>query len=208
MSGNDAIIVLATRNQGKIKEIGRLLASVMPDIKVQGLDRFPQIGDIPETGSTFEENARIKALAVARGTGYLAIADDSGLEVPALDGEPGVYSARYAGKDATDQENNAKLLRRMRHLSGDARAARFICVLVAHAPGGASLMVRGEWEGMVLTQPRGTKGFGYDPVFYDPELKLTAAQMDPVQKNQRSHRGKALEQLLKKWDAFMYQINL
>ncbi len=198
--------VLASRNQGKIKELEELLTAVRPDIKIIGLDRYPEIGDIQETGSTFEENARIKAMAVCSATGLPALADDSGLVVPALNGEPGVYSARYAGPQATDEENNLKLLRRMHHLSGAARSAIFICVLTALAPGGQYVEVRGEWPGTILKEPRGKDGFGYDPLFYDPETGLTAAQMDPSQKNARSHRGRALAQLMMHWDEFLRQI--
>lgn len=196
-------IVLASRNKGKIREINQILDSALPGIEVKGLDEFPQIGDIPETGSTFEENALIKARTVFENTGRTAIADDSGLVVPALGGAPGVYSARYAGEKATDQQNNDKLLREMQNLKGNDRKAVFVCVMAAISSDGRELLVRGEWPGIIAFEPDGDKGFGYDPLFFDPVLQLRSAQMSPDQKNSRSHRGKALAQLAEKWEDFM-----
>ncbi|WP_028573725.1 XTP/dITP diphosphatase [Desulfonatronovibrio hydrogenovorans] len=200
------IIVLASRNKGKIQEISQILKSVLPDIQVKGLDEFPGIGDIPETGTTFEENALIKARTVARLTGLPAIADDSGIAVPALGGDPGVYSARYAGEQATDQENNHKLLEKMKNTSGKNRRAAFVCSMVAVTPDDHILSVRGEWPGLIAESPRGTMGFGYDPIFFDPELGLHAAEMTPEQKNSRSHRGKALKHLAADWPGFAQKI--
>lgn len=204
-SKNILTVVLASRNKGKIREINEILKSVFPGIMVKGLDEYSDIGDIPETGSTFEENALIKAQAVSKKTGLIAIADDSGLVVPALNGEPGVYSARYAGENATDHENNLMLLRKMKELKGDERKAAFICVMAAVSPGGDKLLVKKEWAGFIAQEPRGDKGFGYDPLFYDPKLKLHSAEMQAEQKNRRSHRGKALKDLVSNWENFINQ---
>lgn len=195
-------IVLATGNAGKVRELSAMLAEQAPGIRVLGLKDFPEIGEIPETGSTFEENARIKALAVTRATGLVAVADDSGLAVDALNGAPGVYSARYSGDDATDEKNVAKLLDAMRAVPDASRGCRFVCVMVALAPDGREVVGRGEWQGRVAHASVGTQGFGYDPVFFDHELGMTAAQMEADVKNGRSHRGKALRDLLRGWPGF------
>lgn len=195
-------IVLATGNAGKIRELSAMLAEYDSEIRVLGLKDFPEIGDIPETGTTFEANARIKAVAVARQTGLVAVADDSGLVVDALDGAPGVYSARYSGEDATDEKNVAKLLAALRDVPDARRGCHFACVMLAVTPGGQELLGRGEWRGRVTHVPAGEQGFGYDPVFFDEELGLTAAQLDAAVKNGRSHRGQALRALLSDWPAF------
>lgn len=195
-------IVLATGNAGKIRELSAMLKELQPGIAVLGLKDFPEIGDIPETGETFEDNARIKALAVARATGLVAVADDSGLAVDALNGAPGVYSARYSGEDATDEKNVAKLLDALKDVSDPWRGCHFACVMLAATPGGQELVGRGEWPGRVAHAPAGDKGFGYDPVFFDEELGLTASQMDASVKNARSHRGLALRDLLGGWPEF------
>ncbi|MFW5730852.1 MAG: RdgB/HAM1 family non-canonical purine NTP pyrophosphatase [Desulfonatronovibrionaceae bacterium] len=200
------LVVLASRNQGKITEIHQVLKSMLPDITVCGLDDWPEIGDIPETGSTFEENALIKARTVSQAIGHLALADDSGLSVPALGGEPGVYSARYAGPGATDQENNAKLLQAMENLADHDRRAFFVCVMAAISPEGQELVVREAWHGTIARQPEGKSGFGYDPLFLDPEVGLHSAQMSAEMKNSRSHRGKALKKLAEKWQDFMHRV--
>ena len=195
-------IVLATGNAGKIRELSAMLKELQPDMTVLGLKDFPDIGDIPETGETFEDNARIKALAVARATGLVAVADDSGLAVDALNGAPGVYSARFSGEDATDERNVAKLLEALKDVPDPWRGCHFACVMLAVTPGGQELVGRGEWQGRVTHAPAGDKGFGYDPVFFDEELGLTAAQMDASVKNARSHRGLALRDLLGGWAEF------
>jgi XTP/dITP diphosphohydrolase len=195
-------IVLATGNAGKIRELSAMLAEYDSGIRVLGLQDFPEIGDIPETGTTFEANARIKALAVARLTGLVAVADDSGLAVDVLDGAPGVYSARYSGEDATDEKNVAKLLAALQDVPDARRGCHFACVMLAVTPGGRELIGRGEWRGRVTHVPAGEQGFGYDPVFFDEELGLTAAQMGASVKNGRSHRGRALRALLSDWPAF------
>jgi len=194
-------IVLATRNQGKVRELQAMLAGL--DIEVLGLTRFPEIGDIPETGDTFEENARIKARAVSLATGLVALADDSGLAVDALGGAPGVYSARYSGENATDAANNEKLLTAMKDVPDALRGCRFVSVVAVLAPNGQELLFRGEWPGMLAHEPVGRNGFGYDPLFLDPEIGLSAAQMSPEQKNERSHRGRAMRQAVKRLPEFL-----
>ena len=195
-----AKIVLATRNAGKVRELTRMLAS--HDVEVLSMDSFPDVPDIPETGDTFEENALLKACEVSRLTGLVAVADDSGLEVDALDGAPGVYSARYAGEDATDEKNVEKLLQALSSVPESERTARFVCVMAACSPDGEQITARGEWNGTIIDSPRGHNGFGYDPIFVDPELEQTNAELDPDVKNARSHRGKALAKLLANWADF------
>jgi len=193
-------VVLATRNKGKVAELEALLAGF--GLHVVGLDAFPHVGEIEETGTTFAENAALKARTVAQATGLVALADDSGLAVDALSDAPGVYSARYSGENATDASNNAKLLDVLKDVPEARRGCRFISVVAAHAPGGAEILAEGRWEGRVLTAPRGAGGFGYDPLFLDPELGQSAAELSPADKNARSHRGHALRALLKDWPAF------
>jgi XTP/dITP diphosphohydrolase len=198
-----AKVVLATRNQGKIRELSALLAPL--GVTVVGLADFPDIGEIPETGDTFLENARIKARAVCRATGLVSLADDSGLCVDALSGAPGVYSARYAGENASDAANNAKLLAALAHVPEPARTCRFVSVVVAAGPDGRELTAEGAWEGRVATSPSGEGGFGYDPLFFDPTAGKTAAALAPAEKNARSHRGKALAALVAAWPGFWGQ---
>ena len=195
------IVVLATRNQGKIKELAALLAGF--DIEVLGLAAFPHVGDIAETGTTFAENSIIKARAVAQATGHIAVADDSGLVVDALAGAPGVYSARYAGDNATDADNNAKLLAALAGVPQNLRVARFVCAMTACAPSGETITAQGAWEGHIALAPSGAGGFGYDPLFYDPSLGRTAAELSAEQKNSRSHRGRALRELMALWPGFV-----
>lgn len=204
-------VILASRNAGKIRELGELLSEYA--IQVLGLDSFPGLGDIEETGLTFEENALIKARTVAQLTGHICIADDSGLEVDALDGAPGVRSARYADDwhsldgESRDQRNMRKLLCVLSKLPEEAsRSARFVCCMAAVKPDfldGRDLVVRGTWEGSVLETPRGQNGFGYDPVFFDPESGKSAAELSGPEKNARSHRGKALRLLMERWQDFV-----
>jgi XTP/dITP diphosphohydrolase len=193
-------LVLATRNQGKITELRALLSGL--GVTVLGLGEFSEIGEIEETGTTFLENARLKARAVCRATGHISLADDSGLCVDALDGAPGVYSARYAGHGATDAANNAKLLAAMAEVPEDRRGCRFVCVMVAAAPDGRELTAEGVWAGRLAVQPLGQAGFGYDPLFFDPELGRTAAELSSREKNARSHRSKALASLVAGWPDF------
>lgn len=199
-------VVLATRNKGKIAELSAMLEGFQ--LQVRGLDDFPRIGEIEETGATFEENALIKARAVAEATGLVAVADDSGLEVDALGGAPGVYSARYGGENATDAVNNAKLLKALAGVPGAERTARFRCVMLACSPGGETLSASGAWEGAIAEAPRGDGGFGYDPVFVDGISGLHAAELSREEKNARSHRGKALRALLGGWPDFQVRAGL
>jgi XTP/dITP diphosphohydrolase len=193
-------LVLATRNPGKIKELEALLSGL--GFAVLGLGAFPDIGEVEETGATFAENALLKARAVAQATGLVALADDSGLQVDALSGAPGVYSARYSGQDATDEKNNLKLLDALKDVPEDRRGCRFVSVVAACAPNGAELLTEGRWEGRVLAAQRGAGGFGYDPLFLDLELGKSAAELAPAEKNARSHRGRALRALLTDWPDF------
>ena len=186
-------VVLATGNAGKVREIQRILGDL-------GVEVVPQtelgVSEADETGTSFVENALIKARHASSMTGLPAIADDSGLVVDALDGRPGVYSARYSGTDATDQSNIDKLLHELRGVPAERRTAAFHCCAVfVSADDSTSLVAEGRWAGRILEQQRGTGGFGYDPVFFDPECGRTAAELGPEQKNARSHRGKALSAL-------------
>ena len=190
----DESIVLASNNAGKVREIGQLLAGARIHIVPQGEYGVPEV---EETGLTFVENAILKARHAARHSGLAAIADDSGLEVDALRGAPGIYSARYAGAGASDQDNLVKLLHDLDGQPDEARTARFQCLLVylRHAEDPTPLICQGTWEGRILTAPRGNNGFGYDPVFFVPSEGCSAAELDSATKNRLSHRGQALRQL-------------
>ncbi len=188
-------IVLASGNPGKVREINELLAG--HDIEVVPQSGFG-VPEAEETGLTFVENAILKARNAARHTGLPAIADDSGLEVDALRGAPGIYSARYAGPGASDEDNLRKLLAELEGVPEAERTARFQCLMVymEHAEDPTPLIFQGTWEGRILTEPRGENGFGYDPVFFVPEHGCSAAELAPEQKNALSHRGQALRQLV------------
>jgi XTP/dITP diphosphohydrolase len=184
-------LVLATRNKDKIKEMARLLAQFPVQVK-----RLDQVGSLPpvhENGHTFKENAYKKAFETANTLGLPALADDSGLMVEALQGLPGVFSSRYTGEGATDEENNRKLLIEMKGLTN--RKTFFVCSIAIAVPAGPALIYEGRVEGVILEEPRGQGGFGYDPLFYYPPLKRTFAELTTEEKNRVSHRGKALEQL-------------
>lgn len=183
-------LIIATRNPGKLEEIRLLLG---PEIRLRSLADFADLPDIVEDGDTFEANAVKKARTVARHTGCPALADDSGLEVDALGGAPGVHSARFAGENATDAQNNAKLLHLLGETPEEKRTARFRCVIGITTPDGAVRTARGRCEGRILKRPRGRGGFGYDPLFLVPALKLTFAELSPGEKNRISHRGRALK---------------
>ncbi|WP_316678509.1 RdgB/HAM1 family non-canonical purine NTP pyrophosphatase [uncultured Tolumonas sp.] len=189
-------VVLATGNKKKVEELNALLADLNYAVVPQS--EF-HVESVPETGTTFVENAIIKARHAARVTGLPAIADDSGIEVDALLGRPGVYSARYAGEDASDQDNLEKLLEEMNGVPPVLRTARYWCVLVymRHADDPTPIICQASWEGSLATEPSGENGFGYDPIFNVPDLDCTAAELEPATKNRLSHRGKALAQLAK-----------
>ncbi|MBD8642195.1 RdgB/HAM1 family non-canonical purine NTP pyrophosphatase [Stenotrophomonas sp. CFBP 13724] len=189
-----AKLVLASHNAGKLKEMQAMLAELPLQI-LSAADAG--VGDVPETGLTFVENALIKARAACQASGLPALADDSGLIVDALGGAPGLYSARYAGSPTDDAANNAKLLADLHGVPADQRTARFfaVIVLLRHATDPQPLVCEGSWEGVILDAPRGSNGFGYNPVFLDPRHGLTAAEMEPALKNTLSHRALALQQL-------------
>jgi len=188
-------IVLASSNPGKVREINRVLAGLNVIVRPQA--EFNVI-DAEETGLTFVENAILKARNAAQHTGLPAIADDSGLEVDALAGAPGIYSARYAGVGATDRENLEKLLDALADVPEENRGARFQCLMVymRHADDPTPLICQGSWEGRILTAARGSNGFGYDPVFYVPTHNCASAELAADIKNSLSHRGQALRQLV------------
>ncbi len=185
-----ARLVLATRNEGKVREMAALLAPL--GVEVVSLSSYPEIEEIPEEGDTFEANALTKARMVAARTGQLALADDSGLEVDVLDGAPGVHSARFAGEPRDDGRNNEKLLRLLEGVPWDKRRARFRCVIALVTAEGTERLTEGTCEGFIGYEPRGTKGFGYDPLFYVPEYDMTFGELDLATKNRISHRGRAL----------------
>ncbi len=189
-------MVLASSNQGKLKEFQQIF-------KQAGVHVVPQsqfrIEDADETGLSFVENAIIKARHAAKMSGLPALADDSGLEVDALRGRPGIYSARFSGEDASDQSNNEKLLKLMQQVPEAERTARFQCVLVLmrHADDPTPLIFQGTWEGTILTEPAGDNGFGYDPLFLALDQQCSSANLSPELKNQVSHRGKAVSKLVR-----------
>ncbi len=193
-------IILATRNQGKIREIQSMLDSNYFEIK--SLSQYPEIPEVIEDGITFQENALKKATAIFEATGILSLADDSGLEVDYLDGKPGVFSSRFAGEEATDMDNNRKLLNLLNGVPRTKRTARFRCVMILKTPK-QTYSFDGTCEGIIIHEPRGKNGFGYDPLFYVPEYQQTFAELDSQIKNQISHRGIALRkviELLKNWE--------
>jgi XTP/dITP diphosphohydrolase len=214
-------IILATRNQGKLHEFEALLSGF--PLQILTPDKFPELGEVEETGRTFEENALLKARYTCKATGLPALADDSGLEVEALNGEPGVYSARFYLKRPLqtdtapaplakeplnkDAANIACLLERMASIPKDRRRARFCCAIAAVAPNDAFITAQGSWPGVITRAPAGNNGFGYDPVFLDQQLNLTAAQMAQDTKNTRSHRYRALQNLVRLWPDFWSRIS-
>ncbi len=193
------IIVLATRNAGKVKEFQQLLKDF--PVQVKNLNDFGPIPEVEEDGATFDDNAYKKASFAAKVLGLPTIADDSGLVVEALGGAPGVMSARYAGENATDQENIEKLLGEMEGKTD--RGAAFECVISIAVPSGPALTYEGRCEGKISTEPKGVSGFGYDPVFYFPEYGKTFAELTSEEKNRVSHRGKALAQVAAEFDKIL-----
>jgi XTP/dITP diphosphohydrolase len=187
-------LVLASGNPGKLRELSAMLADFGYELRVQS--EFG-VGEIAETGTTFVENAIIKARHAAAETGLPALADDSGIEVDALHGAPGVYSARFAGEGASDADNNALLVEKLRDLPADQRTARYraVIVLLRHAADASPLICEGSWEGVIRLEPAGSGGFGYDPFFYLPQLGCSSAELSSEEKNRLSHRGKAIAAL-------------
>lgn len=186
-------VIIATKNRGKAKEFERMFLPLGYEVKT--LLDFDDIEDIEETGKTFEENALLKAEAVCKITGQVVISDDSGLIVDALDGAPGIYSARYAGLEKSDQANMDKVLKELEEVPNEERTARFYCALAVAFPDGESLTVHGTCEGTILRERRGSHGFGYDPIFFVKELGKAMAELEPEVKSQISHRAKALKNL-------------
>ncbi|MBR3663260.1 MAG: RdgB/HAM1 family non-canonical purine NTP pyrophosphatase [Desulfovibrio sp.] len=205
-------VVLATSNAGKIRELSAPMAAM--GVRLLGLADFPDLPPVEENGATFAQNALIKARQVAKLTHLIAVADDSGLEVEALHGRPGVHSARYADDwpllegENRDQRNMRKLLFEMEGLPESRRGCRFVTCMAAVRPDGRELTVEAHWEGRILTAPMGNNGFGYDPLFFDPEIGTTAAMLTSEQKTSRSHRGKAVRGLLARWQHFLNLPNL
>lgn len=197
MSANNQLekIVLASENSGKLREIQAVLDRQRFQLIKQSELNVP---DVPETGTTFVENAIIKARHAAKLTGLAALADDSGIEVDALQGAPGVYSARYAGTHGEDDANNTKLLSAMENVAEQDRSARFQCVIVymQHAEDPMPLICEGTWEGKILHDLSGPNGFGYDPLFFVPTHGCSSAELDPAEKNRISHRAQALQKLI------------
>ncbi len=189
-------IVLATRNQGKVREFNRLFADL--GWEAVSLDAFSDVPEVVEDGETFEANALKKARTISTYLGMAAVGDDSGLEVDALGGRPGVYSARYAGESATDEENWRKLLHELSGVPLEKRTARFRCALALVEPGHEPVMATGHCEGVIVHQPAGTNGFGYDPVFFLPQHMRTMAELSAEEKNRISHRAMAMRDLLEK----------
>jgi len=186
-------VIIATKNPGKAKEFEHIFAE--RGIEVQTMLDFPEIPEVEETGLTFEENAILKAETVSLALGKMVISDDSGLMVDALEGRPGIYSARYAGEPKNDQNNTDKVLSELEGIPDEKRSARFYCALAVAVPGQETITVSGTCEGRILEEQRGTNGFGYDPVFYVPEKGLAMAELSSEEKNKISHRANALKKL-------------
>ncbi|MGM7702222.1 XTP/dITP diphosphatase [Pseudalkalibacillus sp. Hm43] len=191
-------IIIASHNEGKVKEFRSMFEEF--NVSVVSLRDLDFHDEIEETGTTFEENATIKAEAIAERFNQPVIADDSGLVIDALDGRPGVYSARYAGEEKDDQANMDKVLYELKSVHESERTARFVSVLAIAQPGKETSIVKGTCEGVITEEKIGEHGFGYDPIFYVPSLNKTMAQLEPGEKNKISHRSNALKKLRNQWD--------
>lgn len=189
-------LLLATRNAGKLAELQRLLATAVGGVEVVGLGDVEEYPEAPETGATFEENALLKAREAVRYTGLPAVADDSGIAVDALNGMPGVLSARWSGRHGDDDANTALLLGQLADVPDARRGAAFVCAAALVTPDGAEHVLERRWRGTVAREPRGSHGFGYDPVFVPVGLTVSAAQLEPAEKDAMSHRGQAFAALL------------
>ena len=199
-------VCIATKNIGKMQEFTFLFHEFLPaarDVKLVGLNEYPALAPVEEDGLTFLENARKKALHAAGHTGLLSVADDSGLEVDALDGAPGIYSARYAGPRATDDENMRKLLAALQDVPADRRTARFVCVIAVALPGDVLGLFEGVTHGQIAAAPAGTSGFGYDPLFVKLDYAKTFAQLPHDVKNRISHRARAFEKATSILDRYL-----
>jgi len=189
-------LLLATRNPGKLAELQRLLESAVPGVAVVGLRDVPEYPEAPETGATFAENALLKAREAVRYTGLPAVADDSGLTVDALNGMPGVLSARWSGRHGDDAANTALLLGQLADVPDERRGGAFVCAAAIVTPDGAERVLERSWRGQVVREPRGTNGFGYDPVFLPDGLERTAAELTAAEQDARRHRGQAFAALV------------
>lgn len=189
----NADLLIATKNSGKVRELRQMLADL--PIALRTIDELGLSLDVDETGQTFEENAIIKGQAYARASSLMTIADDSGLEVDALRGEPGVKTARYGGKDLSPAERYELLLQEMQDIPWEKRTARFRCAIALASPNGVISIAEGKCDGIIAFEPSGTRGFGYDPIFFLPDLDRTMAQLTPSEKEKVSHRGKAIRAL-------------
>lgn len=190
-------LLIATTNPGKKKEFQQLFESFSLDIK--SLEDYPDAPDVEETGDTFQENARLKAETLCHLYGLPTLSDDSGLSVEALNGRPGVYSARYAGEEKNDQANLEKVLEELKGIPFEKRIATFHCVLALAIPNKETRYIDGELKGFITDKPRGSHGFGYDPIFYLPDEERTLAELTQDEKNRMSHRAKAFQQLKAQW---------
>ena len=188
-------LVLATRNEKKLVELRRILAPLVA-AEVVGLGDVPAYDEVPETGATFADNALLKARQAVRYTGLPAVADDSGITVDALNGMPGVLSARWSGRHGDDDANTALLLGQLADVPDERRGAAFVCAAALVTPDGAEHVLERQWRGRVIREKRGTNGFGYDPVFVPEGLEVTSAELDPAEKDARSHRGQAFAALV------------
>jgi len=189
-------LLLATRNAGKLAELRRLLEAAVPGVEVVGLRDVEEYPEAPETGATFAENALLKAREAVRYTGLPAVADDSGLTVDALNGMPGVLSARWSGRHGDDDANTALLLGQIADVPDERRGAAFVCAAALVTPDGTKRVLERQWRGSVVRERRGTNGFGYDPVFVPEGLEVTSAELAPEEKDARSHRGQAFAALV------------
>lgn len=194
-------IIFATGNEGKMKEVRMILTDM--GVSVVSMKEAGVRADIVENGKTFEENAVIKAKAVMKLTGQIAMADDSGLVIDFLNGEPGIYSARYMGEDTSYTIKNQNLIDRLQGVEESRRTARFVCAIACALPDGTVLTTEGTMEGIIGYESRGENGFGYDPIFYLPEFGCSSAQLSPEKKNELSHRGKALRKMREELEAYL-----
>ena len=186
-------VIFATSNEGKMKEVRSILEGL--DVEVLSMKEAGIFVEVVEDGTTFEENAKIKATAIQKECGEIVLADDSGLEVDYLNKEPGIYSARYMGEDTSYRIKNKSLIDRLEGVEGEDRSARFVCAIAAAFPDGTVEITRGTIEGQIGSEEKGENGFGYDPIFYVPEYGCTTAELTLEQKNEASHRGKALRKM-------------